>query len=92
MSDGLVARGVPRDAVVRELVSLSTRENAQRSARLLQLLDARHVLVATCDWHLPRALSAFAAAGITAVGVPAPSPPVSRVRALLRSLREWAAT
>lgn len=91
MAIGLVARGVPRGAIVRELVSLSTRENAVRSATLLAALGATEVVVATCDWHLPRALREFARAGVVAAGAPAPSPRVSLVRGWLRAAREWGA-
>lgn len=91
MRDALVRLGVPREQVLRELVSLSTRENAARSAALLGRLRATEVVVATCDWHVPRALREFARVGVTATAVPAPSPPAPIARAWLRSLREWGA-
>ncbi len=91
MRAALLTLGIPSALIVRELVSLSTRENALRSARLLELLGATHVCVATCDWHLPRALREFARAGVSASGVAASSPRVGRVSTWTRRLREWGA-
>jgi uncharacterized SAM-binding protein YcdF (DUF218 family) len=59
MKDALVARGVPPTALVRELCSLSTRENARFSLPLLRDRGVTAVVVVTCDWHLPRALGHF---------------------------------
>lgn len=70
----LTALGVPPDAVVRELCSLSTLENAWYSAELLRTGGFSRAAVVTCDWHMPRALACFAAAKVDAVGLPARSP------------------
>ncbi|MCC6645067.1 MAG: YdcF family protein [Polyangiaceae bacterium] len=91
MRAALMALGVPGGSIVRELVSLSTRENAARSAALLRALGVGEVQVATCDWHLPRALRELARAGVRASGLPAKAPVVAPVRAWLRALREWGA-
>lgn len=72
--DRLAAFGVPREAMVRELCSLSTLENAWYSAELLRAGGFAWPAVVTCDWHLPRALACFAAARVDAVGLPALSP------------------
>ena len=52
----------------REDRSADTWENAKFSAELLQKDGVRRVLLVTHGWHLPRAIEAFAAHGIEAVG------------------------
>src|SRR5262249_30489336 len=59
LAERLTAFGVPREAVVRELCSLSTLENAWYSAELLRAGSFTRPAVVTCDWHLPRALACF---------------------------------
>jgi uncharacterized SAM-binding protein YcdF (DUF218 family) len=80
--------GVPRRCIVAEWCSLTTAENARYSAELLAVLGLRRVAVVTCDWHLPRALASFRAAGVPAVGLEAVTPPVSRSRHAWRAARE----
>jgi uncharacterized SAM-binding protein YcdF (DUF218 family) len=70
----LVRSGVPSSAIVQELWSLSTYENAVFAAALLKQLRAERTIVVTCGWHLERALQNFRAAGVDAVGLPAPEP------------------
>lgn len=80
MARALEAEGVRPGAIVREGCSLSTRENAAYSARALARRGAYRAVVVTCAWHLPRALRAFRAAGVTADGWPAhgPAPGIGR--------------
>ena len=52
----------------RENRSADTWENAKFSAELLQKDGVRRVLLVTHGWHLPRAVAAFAAHGIEAIG------------------------
>ncbi|MBW2452969.1 MAG: YdcF family protein [Deltaproteobacteria bacterium] len=66
----LVSRGVPEDAVFYELCSLSTRENCRFTAELLRKLGARRAMIATCAWHLPRAIGNFERLGVAAVSPP----------------------
>ncbi|MEP7119871.1 MAG: YdcF family protein [Byssovorax sp.] len=66
----LVLEGVPEAAIVAELCSLSTHENAVFSAAILRRLGARTAAVVTCWWHLPRALENFRAAGVEVLGIP----------------------
>ena len=87
-ADALVRLGVPREALVLERESKTTHENAVMSARLLTPENRRSVGIVTCDWHLPRALYCFQRAGLSGVGIEAPSPPISPGRRLLRALRE----
>jgi uncharacterized SAM-binding protein YcdF (DUF218 family) len=68
--------GVPAQAIVRERLSLDTRDNARFAAALLERRGIRRVVVVTCTWHLPRAARAFRAAGleVEGVGVDPPGP------------------
>jgi uncharacterized SAM-binding protein YcdF (DUF218 family) len=84
----LVSLGVDESAIVRERESLTTRENARYSARLLRERGITEVGVVTCDWHLARALECFRREGVEATGIPAVSPPVSRFARRVRSARE----
>ena len=91
LAAALAERGVPREALLLERESRTTHENAVKTARLLLAHGKRHVGVVTCDWHLRRALYCFRRAGLDAVGIGAPSPPLSPSRRLLRTLREESA-
>ncbi|MFT3775503.1 MAG: YdcF family protein [Minicystis sp.] len=63
--------GVPSGAIVEELCSLSTYENAVFSAAVLRRLGAQRAAVVTCPWHMARALANFRAAGVDAAPIPA---------------------
>jgi uncharacterized SAM-binding protein YcdF (DUF218 family) len=86
----LEACGVDADAIVPELLSMSTRENAHYSARLLRARSARTVAIVTCDWHMRRALWCFRAVGLDPFGMPALSPPAVRIERTRRWLTERA--
>jgi uncharacterized SAM-binding protein YcdF (DUF218 family) len=77
MRVALEAAGVPTTAVIEELCSLSTHENAIFSAAILARLPARRVALVTCPWHLPRAVAAFRATGLGVVPFPAAHPTLS---------------
>ncbi|MBS2012317.1 MAG: YdcF family protein [Deltaproteobacteria bacterium] len=76
LADLVVAGGVPREAIVRERLSLDTYDNARFAAAILRRHDVSSVIVVTCSWHLPRAVMLFRAAGleVEGVGVPPPDP------------------
>jgi uncharacterized SAM-binding protein YcdF (DUF218 family) len=59
----LIAEGIPRDVFVIEPRSISTRENAIETARLIQYLPGKKVLL-TSDFHMYRALRVFRRMGI----------------------------
>jgi len=61
--DFLIVQGIPRDAFVVERRSTSTRENAIETARLLQSLPGKKVLL-TSDFHMLRAHAVFRRLGI----------------------------
>lgn len=88
MAEALVARGVARDRIVLELLSLSTVENARFSAELLRAAGVRRAAIVTCDWHVQRALRSFEAFGIEAIAWPAPSPTVEGWARLRRDAAE----
>jgi uncharacterized SAM-binding protein YcdF (DUF218 family) len=70
LKQSMVAQGVPEGAIVAELWSLTTYENAIFSAAMLRKAGARRALIVTCAWHLPRALMSFRSAGIDAAAWP----------------------
>lgn len=78
--------GVPAKAIRLESRSLTTRENAVNSARLLARLGIHRVLLVTSALHMPRALASVRAVGVEAM--PAPTDfEVTRVRS--RTLLDW---
>lgn len=92
----LVARGVPEGAVYRELASMNTAENAIYTRSLVARIAGHgerepgaRVFVATCAWHLPRALAAFRRAGFDPTGVPSSlGSGMSRVRRATAAVHE----
>jgi uncharacterized SAM-binding protein YcdF (DUF218 family) len=84
----LVLLSVPTSAVLLELASLSTCENARAVRDLCAPRGLSRVGVVTCDWHLPRALACFRAAGFEATGFAAPSPRPALLRRAQRRVRE----
>lgn len=71
MRNFLVAHGISSSAITLETESMSTRENAQRSAPLLAGMPGRKVLL-TSDYHMPRALAVFRHEGVSVEPLPAP--------------------
>lgn len=67
----LVAEGVPRDAIITESRSTSTRENALYTAALIQHIPGKKVLL-TSDFHMYRAIRAFRKVGVVATPMAAP--------------------
>ncbi len=94
LADYLVAFcGLPPGAILRESDSLSTRQNAWYTARLLKrggwFADGR-LGVVTSDWHMRRALGAFRHVGLRCEPLAAPSPPTRWSVRVYRMLREAA--
>lgn len=67
----LMANGVPRDAMIAEWQSTSTRENGLQTARLIQNVPGKKVLL-TSDFHMFRALRVFRKLGMDVAPMPAP--------------------
>jgi uncharacterized SAM-binding protein YcdF (DUF218 family) len=84
----LARLGVPERAMLPELRSLSTSENARGVRDVLAPLGAKRVGVVTCDWHVPRAVACFQSAGFVAEPIPAPSPRAPLSRRAKRAVRE----
>jgi uncharacterized SAM-binding protein YcdF (DUF218 family) len=76
----LIAYGIPREAFVTERGSASTRENAIETARLVQDLPGKKVLL-TSDFHMYRALRVFRKVGIDATPMAVPD--------VLHSAEHW---
>ena len=75
LKGALVDRGVPERAVLTELWSFTTVENAIFTSALLRRLGVGSAVIVTCSWHVPRALMSFRAAGIDASAWPRPAVP-----------------
>ena len=78
--DFLIAEGIPREAMVAEWRSTSTRENAIETARLIHDMAGKKVLL-TSDFHMYRAIRVFRKQGIEATPMPVPD--------VLRSAEHW---
>lgn len=76
----LLAEGVPREAMVAEWRSTSTRENAIETARLIQGMSGKKVLL-TSDFHMYRALRVFRRRGIEVAPMAVPD--------VLHSTEHW---
>ncbi|HVW89896.1 MAG TPA: YdcF family protein [Gaiellaceae bacterium] len=64
LRDYMLAEGVPDGAIVRELLSLTTVENAIYSSEILRAASLERPLIVTSDWHTARAVACFAACGM----------------------------
>jgi len=67
----LIAYGIPREAFVTERSSASTRENAIETARIVQSIPSRKVLL-TSDFHVYRAVRVFRKLGVEVTPLAAP--------------------
>jgi uncharacterized SAM-binding protein YcdF (DUF218 family) len=67
----LVAEGVPREAIVAEWQSTSTRENGIDVARLIDSMPGKKVLL-TSDFHMYRAIRVFRKLGMDVTPMPVP--------------------
>jgi uncharacterized SAM-binding protein YcdF (DUF218 family) len=76
----LLAEGIPREAMIAEWKSTSTRENAIETARLIQSMSGKKVLL-TSDFHIYRALRVFRKLGIDVTPMAVPD--------LLHSTEHW---
>lgn len=93
LSGELRRAGVPERAILQDLWSLTTYENAIFSAALLRRLEGRRAAVVTCSWHMGRALQNFRHAGVEACALPVPDVPprllVSTYRAAHEVVSRW---
>jgi uncharacterized SAM-binding protein YcdF (DUF218 family) len=84
----LVALGVPRARILRELCSLSTLENAAYASELLRVRGISDTTIVTCDVHGARAARCFSWMGLNVTTVLAPTPASGPSRAY-RAAGEW---
>jgi uncharacterized SAM-binding protein YcdF (DUF218 family) len=102
MAEKLASIGIPRDALVQESESRTTRENGQQTHALLRQRDIQHILLVTSASHMRRASAVFVAQGfaVTAVAtdhqmplrvgpVPGWLPTVERLGRSTRAIHEW---
>src|SRR5262245_831875 len=71
----MVERGVPEGAVLTELFSMTTYENAVFSAALLRRIGATTAVVVTSAWHMDRAIKSFRDVGIDSEAWPCEAGP-----------------
>jgi uncharacterized SAM-binding protein YcdF (DUF218 family) len=88
LREALRSLGVPGEAILLELTSLDTAENARHAASLLHPRGVQRVGLVTCDWHMPRALVLFRKVGLKPTPLAAPSPRCPPWPRLRRGLRE----
>jgi cyclophilin family peptidyl-prolyl cis-trans isomerase len=89
IADALARAGVPRERIVKERLSLSTRENARFTAAAFAKRGiGSPVAVVTCAWHLRRALVLFERQGLSVVGIAAEDAPAPAGRRVWRWGRE----
>jgi uncharacterized SAM-binding protein YcdF (DUF218 family) len=67
MADGLASLGVPRDRVIVETESATTRDEAVVVKRLLAEHPVDHVVLVTSQFHMRRSVGAFRAEGIQVI-------------------------
>jgi len=63
--------GVPAEKIVKEGDSRDTRENAERTKRILDANGFRKPLLVTSAYHMPRSVELFRKAGVAVTPVPA---------------------
>lgn len=57
--------------LITEEKSLTTRQNAREVGRLCREMGYRHVVLVTCDFHMPRARRLFESQGLRVTSSPA---------------------
>ena len=67
----LIAEGIPREAMIAEWRSTSTRKNGIETSRLVQGMAGKKVLL-TSDFHMYRAIRVFRKLGIEVTPMPVP--------------------
>jgi uncharacterized SAM-binding protein YcdF (DUF218 family) len=76
----LIAEGIPRQVIVAEWQSNSTRENGIDTARLIEDMPGKKVLL-TSDFHMYRAIRVFRKLGVDVTPMPVPD--------VLKSAKHW---
>jgi len=74
MREALIAGGVPSGQIIAEVTARTTREQAIAVAKLVRARELGPIVLVASAIHMPRALGAFRAAGLSVV----PSPSATR--------------
>jgi uncharacterized SAM-binding protein YcdF (DUF218 family) len=74
MADALIALGIPRERILVETESATTRDEAVIVARMLAQHPTDHVVLVTSRLHMRRSLGAFRAVGVAAIPAVARDP------------------
>ena len=69
--DKLIEMGIPKSAIITEISSRTTRENATETKKLLDKISAKSALLVTSAIHMPRSIQLFTELDINII--PAPS-------------------
>jgi uncharacterized SAM-binding protein YcdF (DUF218 family) len=85
IADLLVELGVPREAILLDLTSRNTRENAIEARRLMETAGIDHGLLVTSAGHMRRALAVFEHAGVAVV----PASTDVEVVTMKRTVLDW---
>jgi uncharacterized SAM-binding protein YcdF (DUF218 family) len=87
-ADLLTKLGVANNLIIREGQSRSTWENARQVARIIGLYSWSRIALVTSAYHMPRAVMAFAKAGVSTI--PAPTDYKSVIpETFVESLPSW---
>lgn len=93
MREELLKLRVNADAILVELVSTCTAQNAFFSTKMLRQRGIRTARVVTCPWHMRRALADFRLCGLEVTALPAEAAPMTlsqRLRCLaVERCCEW---
>ncbi len=66
----LIAMGVPKEVIIVEPKSRTTRENAAETDKFLQKINAKSALLVTSALHMPRSIQLFSALNANIIPVP----------------------
>lgn len=91
MAGWLQARGVPPEVLELELLSQTTAQNAWYCSKRAQTGAVRNIVLVTCEFHMPRALRCFEAAGFECEAFAAPGPGPGWLLGLTERARNWVA-
>lgn len=68
--DRLVESGIPKEVIIMESSSRTTRENASETAKILTKLQADTALLVTSSVHMPRSIQLFSALELNIIPTP----------------------
>ncbi|MGH1428257.1 MAG: YdcF family protein [Arenicella sp.] len=66
----LIAMGIPKEAIIVESNSRTTRENATETEKILKKINAKSALLVTSAIHMPRSIQLFSVLSANVIPVP----------------------